>query len=212
MTNGPREEGDSDDPIRAADATIDALAEGRAAVVRDAYEVASRAHAGRRKESDDRPELEHALAVGRLLHETAFDDEVVAAALLHDTVEDAGLPIAELRERFGPAVADLVATMTEPEALEPFEARKTAHRERLLGAGREAQAIFVADKVVNAAQLRAAIATQGEEAVAGRTSKPLERKVEHYEAALEMLETVAADLPLLPRLRTELRLLREERT
>jgi (p)ppGpp synthase/HD superfamily hydrolase len=90
----------------------------------DAYEFAVRAHAGQREESDGQPYIEHPVEVARLLYEAGFDEEVVAAGLLHDTLERSDVDAAELRERFGARVADLVQALTEPEDVEPFGARK----------------------------------------------------------------------------------------
>src|SRR5947208_664114 len=70
-------------------------------------------HHGQWRESDEAPFILHPLEVGSLLHNTGHSDAVVAAGILHDTVEDTPASLTEIRERFGAEVADLVAAMTE---------------------------------------------------------------------------------------------------
>ena len=196
---------------RSADSTA-ALFVGASRLLRDAYAFAAEAHAGQLQESDDSPYIEHPLAVARLLQRAGFGDEVVAAGLLHDTVEDCDVEPPELERRFGSAVAGLVSAMTEPERLTDFRTRKAAHRMQIADAGCEAAAIFAADKVANVHSLRRAVADQGEDSVRRRLTKPFEQKVEHYGRTLQMLEDLQLPLSLVPMLRTELEGLEAERS
>jgi (p)ppGpp synthase/HD superfamily hydrolase len=106
----------------------------RSPLLEEAYRFAAEAHAHQRSESDGGPYIRHPLAVARLVCEAGYDDEVVAAALLHDTVEDTDVSEGEIRRRFGRPIADLVAALTEPADMEPFEARKEAHRRQVVEA------------------------------------------------------------------------------
>jgi (p)ppGpp synthase/HD superfamily hydrolase len=169
-----------------------------------AYAFARNAHAGQRHEADGSPYIEHAVAVGQLLYLAGCSEEVVAAGLLHDTVEDTDVRIEEIERRFGPVVARLVAATTEPADVSPFAARKDALRRQVAEAGYDAETIFAADKVVNAQTLRRAIADQGEAQVRRRLANPLDEKVEHYRHTLGLLDDVAESLPLVPLLREEL--------
>jgi (p)ppGpp synthase/HD superfamily hydrolase len=180
------------------------------ALVGDAYEFAAAAHAGQVKDSDGLPYLDHAVEVARLVEDAGFDDEVVAAALLHDVPEHAGCTLDQIAERFGPGVTELVAAMTDPPGDGSWEARKRLHRERIAAAGPRAEAIFTADKAVNAASLRRAIHSSGEAAVASRLGTPLEERVDHYQATLELFDTEVAS-PLARHLREELQRLGAER-
>lgn len=65
-----------------------------------AFGVALAAHHGACREGDTK--IDHPLAVAELLHAQGFEEEVVAAALLHDVVEDTSTPLAELAEWFEP--------------------------------------------------------------------------------------------------------------
>jgi GTP pyrophosphokinase len=88
------------------------LSESEAGVVRLAYEFAVRAHASQKRLSGE-PYIIHPLHVAKLLHEMGFDSQVIAAALLHDTVEDTGVELAEISQRFGPEIAALVDGVTK---------------------------------------------------------------------------------------------------
>ncbi len=183
----------------------------RSALVADALAKASEAHAGQiRNGSGGMPYIEHPVAVAALLAEHGFDDDVLAAALLHDVVEDSETTVAQLHERFGEPVAGLVAALSDDESIADYRARKDEHRARVLAAGTEAQAIYGADKLTNVRALRGAYAEQGEE-VAEEFKVPLDLKIGIWQADLEMLVERRPPPPFLDRLEAELELLREER-
>jgi ketosteroid isomerase-like protein len=177
----------------------------------EAYEVAVHAHADQLEETDGQPYIDHPVTVARLLFEAGFDEEVVAAGLLHDTIERSDLTVDDIRPRFGDRVADLVGAMTEPATIESFEDRKAELRMQVARAGRDAEAIFAADKIAKSSSLRRALAQLGESEVSRRAGSPLKQKIEHYHASLELLDTLAADLPFVPQLHSELDALEEQR-
>ena len=104
------------------------------------------------------PYIEHPIAVAALLDEHGYGDEVLAAALLHDVVEDSETTLDELREEFGDEVAGLVGALTDDESIDYYRERKAEHRERVAAADGEALAIYGADKLTNSSTLRAAYA------------------------------------------------------
>jgi (p)ppGpp synthase/HD superfamily hydrolase len=183
---------------------IEAAAE-RSALVRDALALARDAHDGqvRPTGSGEIAFVEHPIAVAEHLAEDGFGDEVMAAGLLHDVVEHAGVALDELRARFGEEVADLVGVLTESEAIEPYEARKEEHRERVAAAGREAHAVFTADKTANVETLRGAYAVAGED-VDVDLPVSLDLKIFVWELDLEMLFRRAPELPLVDRFADEM--------
>lgn len=142
-----------------------------------AYAFAADAHEGRRHEAHGSPYIEHSLAVGRLLYLAGCREEVVAAGLLHATVERTDARVEDIERRFGREVSKLVAATTEPAGVEPVGAREDALRRQVIAAGHEAEAVFAADKVVNE-----------------RPANQHDEKVEHYRTTL----------PLVPLLREEL--------
>jgi ketosteroid isomerase-like protein len=177
---------------------------GASELMSRAYAFARDAHAGQRHEADGSPYIDHPVAVGRLLYLAGCSEDVVAAGLLHDTVEDTHVRTEDIERSFGSQVARLVAATTEPADVHPFAARKEALRRQVTEAGYDAETIFAADKVVNAQTLRRAIAEQGEGQVRERLAHPLDQKVEHYRKTLGLLDDTAESLPLLPLLREEL--------
>jgi (p)ppGpp synthase/HD superfamily hydrolase len=182
---------------------LDAAAE-RSELVRDARELARKAHLGQlRRGSDGRPYIEHPETVAELLAKQGLDDETVAAALLHDVVEKSETEADEVRERFGDRVADLVEALTEDEAIAVYEDRKEEHRWRVAKSGPEALAIFAADKLTNVMMLREAYALI-EEGVSEELAVPLDLKIYIWEADLEMLFDEAPDLVLTDRLADEM--------
>lgn len=81
-------------------------------VVEQAYVVAERAHRGQLRKSGD-PYITHPVAVATILAELGMTPSTLAAALLHDTVEDTEYSLDQLRREFGPEVAMLVDGVTK---------------------------------------------------------------------------------------------------
>jgi (p)ppGpp synthase/HD superfamily hydrolase len=172
-------------------------------LIEDAYRLAADAHSGQRRKDDGSPYISHPVTVAQVLHDAGFREQVVAAALLHDVVEDTDLSTEEVAERFCDEVAELVDAMSEDEGIEDFADRKREHREQVEGAGAEAVAIYVADKLSNLQDLRTVYGEEGE-AVASRFAAPLDVRVELWREDAEMASRVAPDLPYLPRFRDAL--------
>jgi len=180
-------------------------------LIRDALALAERAHAGQvRSGSGGMAYVHHPIAVAELLAEHGYGEQTVAAALLHDVVEDSDTSAQEIAARFGSPVAELVAALTDDESIEPYERRKEEHRRRVEAAGGEALAIYAADKLSNVRVLRRAYAVEGE--AAGEEFKaPLDVKIEIWTDDLEMLRSQASPPSFVEDLDGELRKLRELR-
>lgn len=182
---------------------IEAAAE-RSPLVRSALEQARADHAGQvRNGSGGMPYLEHPVTVAARLEEHGYRAEVLAAALLHDVVEDSETSLEGLREKFGDEVAGYVGALTDDESIESYRERKAEHRERVAAAAPEALAIYAADKLTNTITLRAAYDEEGD-SVREEFKVPLELKLEIWEADLELLREKAAELPFLDPLEEEL--------
>jgi guanosine-3',5'-bis(diphosphate) 3'-pyrophosphohydrolase len=182
---------------------IEAAAE-RSPLVHAALAKARAAHAGQiRNGSGGMPYVEHPIAVAARLEEHGYRDEVLAAALLHDVIEDSETALDELREAFGEEVAGLVGALTDDESIESYRERKAEHRERVAAADREAMAIYGSDKLTNVTALRGAYEAEGD-AVREEFKVPIELKTEIWEADLALLREKAPELPFLDDLEEEL--------
>ena len=100
-----------------------------AALIRAAGEFALQAHAGQTRASGE-PFVEHALAVARILDGLHMDADTVAAAILHDVVEDCGVTLGEIHERFGDTVARLVDGVTKMDIIHRLGPEGAAARAR----------------------------------------------------------------------------------
>jgi guanosine-3',5'-bis(diphosphate) 3'-pyrophosphohydrolase len=182
---------------------IEAAAE-RSPLVRAALEKARIAHQGQiRNGSGGMPYVEHPVTVAALLDEHGYRDEVLAAALLHDVVEDSETTLEELREQFGDEVAGFVGALTDDESIESYRERKAEHRERVAAAETDAMAIYGADKLTNVSTLRAAYEEEGD-SVHKEFKVPVELKTEIWEEDLGLLREKALELPFLDELEAEL--------
>jgi GTP pyrophosphokinase len=86
--------------------------DGDVDLLRRAYELAAEAHAGQVRKTGD-PYITHPLAVAQMLAEYGLDEPTLAAALLHDTVEDTNLTLGDLSMEFGDEIARLIDGVTK---------------------------------------------------------------------------------------------------
>ncbi len=97
--------------------------------LRRAYEFAEQAHAGQERLTGD-PFISHPLGVANILAEIQADQVAIAAALLHDTVEDTKVSIEDIQEQFGESIAHLVAGVTKLTRLD-FSSRQDQQAQNL---------------------------------------------------------------------------------
>jgi (p)ppGpp synthase/HD superfamily hydrolase len=171
-------------------------------LARQAYTFASDAHRQQRRESDAARFIVHPLEVAALLHNTGHAEQLVAAGILHDTIEDTATSVPDIRARFGPEIAEIVATLTEDPTIEGFQQRKAALRQQIADFDSSATAVYAADKVAKVRELRSR-ATRGED-VLDPDNPAGQDKLEHYLASLAMLEQIKPEHPLVRQLRFEL--------
>jgi myo-inositol-1(or 4)-monophosphatase len=82
-------------------------------LVSEAVAFAVKAHDGMRRKKRDVPYILHPMEAAVIVGTMTEKQEVIAAAVLHDVVEDAGVSIEEIEEKFGTRVRELVAAETE---------------------------------------------------------------------------------------------------
>ena len=179
-------------------------AAGRSGLVREALAAARELHHGTVRDlGDDVPFIEHPLAVAELLAEYEAGDELLAAGLLHDTLEYTDLGLGQLRKSFGMKVALIVCALTEDFDIEDHEERKREVRERITRTGSEAQRVFAADKIVNVIETRDDYAILQEDIDLG-LPLDLNHKILDWEYDMEMLFEANEHEPLYQRLSEEL--------
>jgi GTP pyrophosphokinase len=114
-------------------------------MVRRAYRYADEAHLGQLRNSGE-PYITHPIAVAAQCAEWRLDAQALSAALLHDAMEDCGIPKTDLIERFGIQVADLVDGLTKLDKLEfntREESQAESFRKMLLAMARDVRVILV---------------------------------------------------------------------
>ena len=122
-------------------------------LVRRAYRFADEAHLGQTRRSGE-PYITHPIAVAALCTEWKLDAQALAAALMHDSMEDCGVTKIELIEKFGAPVAELVDGLTKLDKLE-FNTREEnqaeSFRKMLLAMARDVRVILIklADRTHN---------------------------------------------------------------
>lgn len=118
-----------------------------------ALALAARAHSAQVRKGTDVPYIVHPVHVAVLLMRYGFDEDLAVAGLLHDTVEDSGVTIDQVRDAFGEAVAHLVAAVTERkldgDVKRPWRTRKEEQLAELAHAGPEVAALKAADALHN---------------------------------------------------------------
>jgi (p)ppGpp synthase/HD superfamily hydrolase len=169
----------------------------RSPLTRDALAFANARHAGQTRDLDDLPFVTHPVEVACLLHEAGYSDEVVAAGVLHDVIEDTDAQHGDLEARFGRRVADLVDAVSDDPSIEDHAERKAALRLQVARAGECAAVVFAADKVSKARELRLRVSR-------GRFVREDSRRIAHYEASLEMLGQLIPEHDFVDQLRLEL--------
>ena len=118
-------------------------------MVEEAIAFATKAHEGQYRKGTKRPYIVHPLEVAKIVSTMTKDEDVICAAVLHDTIEDCkGITEETLRLQFGDRVAQLVAGESEDKT-KTWEERKSSTIEHLKNASEELQIIGLADKLSN---------------------------------------------------------------
>ena len=124
-------------------------------LVSEAIVFAVKAHDGMRRRSSDAPYVLHPMEVGAVIGTMTDKQEVIAAGVLHDVVEDAGITIEEIGEKFGARVMELVAAETENKRADlPPAATWRVRKEETLAILRDTQdmgvlMMWLGDKLAN---------------------------------------------------------------
>lgn len=147
-------------------------------------------HQKQKRKGKDIPYITHPLAVGLILARAGASERVIAAGILHDTIEDSvshkKVSREMLADLFGQEVANIVADVSEPSKNLPWEARKAEALARIKILPHDALLVKSADIISNSSELLADYAQEGE-GVFIRFNAPKERLLRHYTQTIKAL-------------------------
>lgn len=124
-------------------------------LIERALRAAGGAHAGQVRKGGEIPYLTHLAGTAIVLLRASFEEEtVIAAALLHDVIEDTEVSFADIERNFGPVVAAIVADASEIKKDAngqdiPWRTRKEEHLRRLATCPANSRAVVLADSIHN---------------------------------------------------------------
>lgn len=127
-------------------------------LVEKALRIMLEAHGQQVRKTDGSLYIIHPMMVAKKLARLDFSDEVIAAAFIHDVLEDTDYPEKKLRQELGDKVVDIILPLTEDKSLD-WEDRKQRYIQTVKNASPETKAVSIADKIHN---LESIIATYQE--------------------------------------------------
>jgi guanosine-3',5'-bis(diphosphate) 3'-pyrophosphohydrolase len=140
--------------------------------------AAEKHRAQRRKDMEASPFINHPIQLAYILVQADIEDPVVlAAALLHDTIEDTQTTHDEIEIVFGPEIANIVAECSDDKSLTKLE-RKQAQIDHAATLSHKAKLVKLADKIANVSDINGA-------PPAGWS---LERKREYFDWAKQVVD------------------------
>jgi GTP pyrophosphokinase len=174
-----------------------------------ALRFARRVHLGQYRKQTGEQFVEHPIAVARLLSDSGYDGALIPAAYLHDVVEKTDVELDEIRERFGPAVANMIDSLTENPEISDYAERKRALRKRVLETGGDPVVIYAADRVANMRDWRK-VPPDDRRACGERLGTNLEERLELWGEDVEEMHALDPEVPFLAEMESELEALRTE--
>ncbi len=160
----------------------------------EAIEFAAKAHAGRFRKGTKIPYILHPLSAAKTLIDCECPDEMVIAAILHDTVEDTWVTLQDIRQEFGEEVARIVEGCTEPNGDEVWEERKGHTIAYLEEAATDILIVSLSDKIDNIRAIREDFEKMGER-VWQRFRRPREKQQWYYRSLAGVFARRALDEP-----------------
>ena len=160
---------------------------------------AVRAHGGTERRGKGFPYIVHPMEAVEIVATMTSDQELLAAAALHDTVEDTDVTVEQLRAEFGERVASLVAAESdepheksdEPhekrDSIDNWRARKQTAIDRIAAASHDAKIVALGDKLSNMRAIARDYAIQGDELWKIFHSKDRKDHEWHYRGLAESL-------------------------
>lgn len=179
-------------------------------IIEKALQIASMAHEGQYRKNTKIPYIAHPVAVGMILQKAGYREEMIAAGILHDTVEDTDLTMEDIEREFGKEIAMIVEGCSEPDKSLSWEERKEHTIEFLKTASEEIRVVACADKLHNVRSIREDVEQSGE-VVWSRFNRGIKQQEWYYKNVVESLG-YATKFPILEELEKEIeRLFKREK-
>ena len=168
----------------------------------DALALAIQLHGGQVRKGTDAPYIAHLLAVSAIVLEHGGSEDEAIAALLHDSVEDAGgaATLSRVADQFGPNVAGIVDDCSEPvpepgQPKAPWRERKDAYLAHLAEVSPSALLVAAADKLHNVRSIQTDYSHLGE-ALWSRFNAGRDEILWFYRALVEAMDSAETSLLL----------------
>ncbi|WP_301109786.1 HD domain-containing protein [Sporosarcina sp.] len=165
-------------------------------IIEKAFQFAVKKHKGQCRKGTDIPYITHPFAVCMILKHHGYNDEVVAAGLLHDTLEDTDTTEQELLLQFGPYITELVQSASEQDKSLSWEERKLHTIKELPVHHLDQLAVIIADKLHNIRSIQADLDETGD-TVWRRFNRGKREQSWYYMSLLNALASVKKQMPLL---------------
>lgn len=177
-------------------------------VIQEAVEFASKVHKDQTRKGKDVPYITHPRTVAEILSRVTDDENIIAAGLLHDTIEDCqpyGSVTKEfLTEKFNADVARIVSDVSEQDKTLPWMERKMATIAHLKDMPHDSLLVKTADVLQNLSEVTEDIRTGGQ-SVFLRFNASKENTIAKYNMMEAELARVWPENPLLPALQEQLK-------
>ncbi len=146
---------------------------------------ATRAHKNQRRKVEDIDMIFHPFTVGMILQRNGCDEEIVAAGILHDVVEDTKYTFDDIEKEFGSNIRNYVYDASEPDKTLEWEDRKKHTIEHTKDAPLGSKLIIACDKISNLEDLSDCIELYGEEKAWGVLKRGKELQKWYYTSVYE---------------------------
>lgn len=173
-------------------------------IVDKAIVFAAKVHRNQVRKGTDIPYITHPFAVGMMLQRANCSEEVIAAGILHDTLEDTDTTFEELKDEFGLRIANLVQSASEQDKSLPWEVRKQHTIEHIKDASLEELQVIVADKLHNLQTIHKDLDVMGD-AIWQRFNRGKREQHWYYSSIVKALSRRKREFPLIGDLEEEVK-------
>lgn len=158
---------------------------------------ATKAHKGQTRKVENIDMIFHPFTVGMILQRSGCDENIVAAGILHDVVEDTEHTFEDIEKEFGKIIRDYVYDSSEPDKTLPWKERKIHTIEHIKNAPLGSKLIVACDKISNLEDALNNIEKYGEDKVINRN--PEEQKWYYTSVYESCIEGVDENHPIFKR-------------